>query len=84
MPEYNESKNYQWNPEADIVIKGQEFADFFHLLNEEINTPSGASIALKMNAFSTMRSIFSRCVKDSIFTEVKASEQDSVNNLFSK
>jgi len=86
---YSPDKNYKWDPIDTFQMTGQQFASFYHLLTQEVNSPSGAPIALKFEAFTVMMDIFKKAVEDGVITESsdmseEMISEDNVHQLFNK
>lgn len=90
-PVFNPQVNYKWEPTDVFEITGQQLASLYHCLTREVNTPEGATVLLKYEAFNTILDVFKRGVEqgaivpmnDEVANQIEEVEQN-VNKLFEK
>lgn len=84
---FDPQKNYRWEPSDTFKLTGQQFASLYHLLSQEMNTPGGAPLALKVEAHGVIMSIFAQGVASGEITEadpaeVSRVEESKVKSMF--
>ena len=69
-PAFDPSANYKWEPDDVFEITGQDLANLYHCLNREINEPTGATIYLKYEAFTSILEVLRRGVEQGVIVEM--------------
>lgn len=79
--DFKEGVNYEWKPNAQFTISGQEFADLYHLAMSVFNTGAAPPL-LSMKAHETSMNIFKRMVGEDRMTIVEVGADQGVIDLF--
>lgn len=73
---YNSQKIYQWRPDDDFTISGEELSLFYNVFNALANQsgyqlPPSLSPAIIVSAFNKVSSLIERGVEDGVISEKK-------------
>lgn len=68
-PEYDPKKEYEWTPEDEFILDGNQFGFLINTLKNELFTPTGTSAKQKFDAYNILEEILKLAVKQGIATE---------------
>ncbi len=67
---FDTKKSYQWQPEDQFILNGQEFSVLYTVLKNEVYLPGGTSIKQKIDAFTILEEVMREAVESGVAKEV--------------
>lgn len=85
-PVFDTKKNYRWEPEDILQIKGKDFASLYHTLTQEMNNVGGSTVVMKLEAYTAIMETLKSNVELGIVEEQDLEDVDEtkIKQLFDK
>lgn len=74
-PVYDSTKAYEWKPEDDFVLTGNEFGLLYQIIKAEVSLPGGVSIRDKIGVFELLEGILRDAVAQGVAKEAIIKEE---------
>jgi len=72
--EFDQSKSYQWDENAEITISGKDYGLLNHFIRTQLSSPEAQLTLLALEAQKVVAQILKKEVESGNFTEVKQEE----------
>lgn len=76
---FDPNKAYKWEPDDIFEITGLQFATLYHMINEAVTQPGGATVGRIMDAHKVLTELFTLGIEHGVIVEKR--HEDTVQEI---